>query len=145
MFRRFSQCRLSSRRLFSGKSNSSEISAFWKWTSKERPSWKKDPKEAVAAIIIFGVTGSGTVALIRPTINSLLGIEGSLIEGPNSYRVFSLLVISPLYAISLFFIATLAGRHRAFAPMSKKILSRFLPSSLKQKIRCPHFPTTISP
>ena len=93
-------------------------------------------------MIIFGITGSTAVSLIRPTINKVLGIEGSLIDGPNSYRVFSLLFISPFYAITLFVVGTAFGRHAYFAKMAKKILGRFLPSKMKEKIRCPHINIT---
>lgn len=48
-------------------------------------------------------------------------------EGPNSYRVASILVVSPLYSCLLVTLGTLCGRHRFFGAMSSRILSRFNP------------------
>lgn len=110
--------------------------SFWQWTTQPRPSWLKDPKEAVIACIVFGVTGSSSAYLARPTVENLFGIKGSLVDGPNSYRVLSLLCISPVYAVLLGFLGTLAGRHIFFAGMSVKILSRFLPRSVLNKVIC---------
>ena len=119
------------------RSNSTIAEKFWRWTTTPRPEWKKDMKEGIIAVCIFGITGSSTVAFIRPTISSLFGIEGSLIDGPNSYRVMSLLFISPCYAIMLMLVGTIGGRHLYFAKMSAKILRRFLPNSKKDLIYCP--------
>ncbi len=118
-------------------SNTSIISRFWRWTTQERPNWKENNAEKAMAILIFGITGTTAVSIIRPTISTLFGVQGSLIDGPNSYRVFSLLFISPFYAITLLAVGTAFGRHIYFAKMSKKILGRFLPSSLREKIACP--------
>jgi hypothetical protein len=55
-------------------------------------------------------------------------------EGPWSYRLTSLLLVSPVYATMLVTYGTLAGRHRFFAAMAYKIFGRFLPQSLMQRI-----------
>ena len=73
---------------------------------------------------------------IRPCLN-YLGIEGSLIDGPNSYRILSVLLISPAYAALLITIGTLAGRHNFFAKMAMHTLGRFLPKKVSSKILCP--------
>jgi len=98
---------------------------FWTWTTQRRPSWRQDRTEAAVAIVVFGVTGSTSVTCVRPALRSC-GLEGSLIEGPNSYRVASLVVVSPIYASMLVTIGTLAGRHRFFGSMASRILSRFV-------------------
>ena len=59
-----------------------------------------------------------------------------MVEGPWSYRVLSIVLVSPMYAITLFVIGTLAGRHNFFAKMSFKILNRFLPNKVLDKMRC---------
>jgi len=103
---------------------------FWSWTTQQRPGWRDSPKEAAIIFVVFGVTGSTSVAIVRPTLKATTGIEGSLIKGPNSYRVMSILAVSPIYACMLVSFGTLAGRHRYFAAMSHKIFGRFLPSSV---------------
>ena len=65
--------------------------------------------------------------VVRPTLKSVFGIEGTMRDGPNSYRVMSVVAVSPIYAAMLVTFGTLAGRHRFFANMSHKIFGRFLP------------------
>lgn len=93
-------------------------------------------KEGVIACTVFGVTGTSSMLFVRPAVEEIFGIQGSLIEGPNSYRVVSLLCLSPIYAVMLGTIGTLAGRHPFFAKMSTKILGRFLPKKALEKITC---------
>ncbi|KAL1528781.1 hypothetical protein AB1Y20_010108 [Prymnesium parvum] len=106
---------------------------FWAWTTRERPSWRHDKLEAAVALCVFGVTGSTSVALVRPALKSTLGLEGSLRDGPNSYRLLSVVLVSPIYAVLLGAFGTLAGRHTFFAGMSRRILSRFIPGVVLQR------------
>ena len=111
------------------------IKRFWHWTTKSRPSWRENPTEAVVICSVFAVTGTSTLFVIRPCLKTV-GIEGSLVEGPNSYRVLSIALISPAYACLLMVLGTLAGRHTFFAGMSRKLLGRFLPSSALNRVSC---------
>jgi hypothetical protein len=72
---------------------------------------------------------------VRPSLKSL-GIEGTWREGPWSYRILSVLIISPIYATVLMTLGTLSGRHNFFAKMGMKIYNRFLPRSVSNKIVC---------
>lgn len=92
--------------------------------------------EAAIAVAVFGVTGTFSVLAVRPSMKALFGIEGTLIDGPNSYRAMSILCISPVYAIVLLAMGTLSGRHNYFAKMSMKILGRFVPKSVIHKVIC---------
>ena len=112
----------------------SELSQFWRWTTQERPHWRQDRTEAMVAIAVFGVTGTASVTLVRPMLKRFTGLEGSMIDGPWSYRVASVVVISPIYATLLISFGTLAGRHRFFATMGRKILSRFIPTAVTQRV-----------
>ncbi|CAM9264386.1 unnamed protein product, partial [Ectocarpus fasciculatus] len=107
---------------------------FWKWTTQERPSWKHDHTEKAVAFVVFGITGTASVTMVRPLMRDVLGIEGSMIEGPWTYRISSLILVSPVYALMLMTLGTLAGRHRFFAGMSYKILGRFFPKALLSRI-----------
>jgi hypothetical protein len=107
---------------------------FWAWTLKTRPSWRESKVEAAVAFTVLGATGTGTMVLVRPSLK-WIGLEGSMMEGPNSYRLGSILIISPMYALTLVTVGTLAGRHRYFGGMSSKILGRFLP--FWRPILCP--------
>lgn len=127
--RRPFRCALASRKLCSSN-------RFWKWTTEQRPSWKEDNKEKLIACIVFAITGTASVTLVRPLLKDVVGLEGSFIEGPWSYRLSSVLLVSPVYAVMLLTFGTLSGRHRFFSQMSFKILGRFFPKSLLNKIVC---------
>jgi hypothetical protein len=107
---------------------------FWVWTTQRRPDWKQNRKEAAIAFGVFGVTGSASVGVVRPALKSA-GLEGSMMEGPNTYRVASILIVSPIYACTLVAVGTLVGRHRFFGSMSSRLLGRFNPFG--GKILCP--------
>ena len=110
---------------------------FWAWTTQARPSWRESIPEAVVLFCVFGITGSSSVALVRPAMKNILGIEGTMMDGPNSYRILSFLLVSPIYACVLLTVGTLAGRHTYFANMAKKILGRFVPiKGVRDKIAC---------
>ena len=106
---------------------------FWAWTTQPRPSWREDRTEAAVAFVVFGVTGSTSVAVVRPALKAA-GVEGSMVEGPNSYRVLSLVLVSPFYALILLTFGTLAGRHLFFAGMAEKIVGRFLPRAVSSRL-----------
>ena len=122
---------LTSKRTFS----SENTRGFWQWTTQSRPHWKECKIEAAILFCVFGVTGSSTMLIIRPSLKTL-GIEGSWREGPWSYRILSLLIISPIYATVLMTLGTLAGRHTFFAKMGVKIWNRFLPKSITHELVC---------
>ena len=107
---------------------------FWSWTTTPRPHWRENPTEACVAIAVFGVTGSTSVAFVRPALKATTGIEGTLKDGPWSYRIMSVAAVSPIYASLLVSFGTLAGRHLFFAAMAYKIFGRFLPRSALQRI-----------
>ena len=39
--------------------------------------------------------------LVRPAVSDVLGLKGSLKDGPNSYRVCSFVIMTPLYSMML--------------------------------------------
>ena len=129
---RSSSARSLARRQLSTDSGSSSTSGgfaekFWSWTTQVRPSWKESPTEAAVAFVVFGITGSTSVAIVRPALKRTIGLEGSMRDGPWSYRLTSLLAVSPIYATLLVSFGTIAGRNRFFAAMANKIFGRFIP------------------
>lgn len=109
---------------------------FWNWTTQERPHWTKNAKESIIACTIFAFTGSFTLVAVRPALKTVVGVEGTLWDGPNEYRVLSILCISPVYSLVLLMTGTLLGRHRFFANMSMKIWGRMLPKSVTNSLLC---------
>ena len=84
---------------------------------------------------VFGITGSASMYIVRPVLPHL-GLKGSFKEGPWSYRIGSLLLVSPFYTLILLTTGSLAGRHKYFAAMARKMWGRFLPKPVAQKVAC---------
>ncbi len=113
------------------------IARFWNWTTQPRPTWRENKVEAAVVFTVFGITGSTSVAFVRPCLKNIFGLEGNMRDGPWSYRIISLLAVSPIYACFLLSFGTLAGRHNFFAMMSLKIFGRFMPASVSRRLGCP--------
>lgn len=58
-------------------------------------------------------------------MSEVLGLKGSLKDGPWSYRIGSLVIMTPLYATLLVVVGTVFGRHFYFRHFSVKMFSRF--------------------
>ena len=91
-------------------------------------------REMVLICTVFAITGSTTMVVVRPMVSQGLGLKGSIIDGPWSYRLASLIIMSPIYGILLVCVGTLAGRHAYFRHFSVKLFGRFgIPSHLLDK------------
>ncbi len=113
------------------------VERFWAWTTKPRPTWRESKLEAAVVFTVFGITGSTSVAVVRPCLKHTFGLEGTMRDGPWSYRIISILAVSPIYACCLLTFGTLSGRHNFFAMMATKIFGRFLPASVSRRLGCP--------
>ena len=95
---------------------------------RNTPAWYK---EMILICTVFAITGSSTMFLVRPAMTKVLGLEGSLRDGPWSYRICSIVIMTPLYATLLVCVGTVFGRHAYFRHFSVKMFSRFgIPPSL---------------
>ncbi|KAL7530025.1 hypothetical protein ACHAWF_003214 [Thalassiosira exigua] len=74
---------------------------------------------------VFGITGTSTMFLVRPAVSDVLGLEGSFKDGPWSYRLCSLVIMTPTYAALLVIVGTAFGRHAYFRHFGVKMFSRF--------------------
>lgn len=106
-----------------------QITRFWqsftgpkpmpeRWT----PSWYR---EMVLVCTVFAITGSSTMIVVRPAVSKGLGLHGSMKDGPWSYRICSLVIMTPIYATLLVMVGTVFGRHHYFRHFSVKMWSRF--------------------
>jgi len=118
------------------RGSASPYDRFWAWTTQARPTWRENGTEAAVIFCVFGITGSSSVAVVRPFLKQTIGLEGSMREGPWSYRILSLVLVSPIYATLLLTFGTVAGRHTFFANMARKIFGRLLPPSLARRVGC---------
>lgn len=58
-------------------------------------------------------------------MSEILGLKGSLKEGPWSYRICSIVIMTPLYAGLLVTVGTVFGRHSYFRHFAVKMFQRF--------------------
>ena len=90
--------------------------------------------EMVLICTVFGITGSSTMVVVRPAVTDVLKLEGSMRDGPWSYRICSLVIMTPIYATLLVCVGTVFGRHAYFRHFSVKMWSRFgVPPELMDK------------
>lgn len=54
----------------------SRYKRFWDWTLQPRPHWRESRTEAAVIFCVFGVTGSTSVAFVRPALKHTIGLEG---------------------------------------------------------------------
>mmetsp|Transcript_18684 Transcript_18684/g.38997 ORF Transcript_18684/g.38997 Transcript_18684/m.38997 type:complete len:252 (-) Transcript_18684:162-917(-) len=98
---------------------------------RNTPKWYA---EIALICTVFGITGSSTMFLVRPAVSNVLGLEGSMKDGPWSYRICSLVIMTPMYATLLVVVGTIFGRHFYFRHFSVKMFSRFgIPPELMDK------------
>jgi len=74
---------------------------------------------------VFAITGTSTMIIVRPAVSEILGIKGSLKDGPWSYRICSIVIMTPIYSLLLVVVGTIFGRHAYFRHFAVKMFSRF--------------------
>lgn len=82
--------------------------------------------------VAFGVTGGLTMLFSRLVLNVLLGLDGSLISGPWSYRLVYLLLIPPVYSATLLTVGTLIGKRAFFQRRVMRLWGWALPASFRR-------------
>jgi len=98
---------------------------------RNTPKWYA---EMALVCTVFAITGSSTMFLVRPAVSTGLGLRGSMKDGPWSYRICSIVIMTPMYATLLVIVGTLFGRHAYFRHFSVKMFSRFgVPPELMDK------------
>ena len=109
--------------------STSRLSSFFQWYMGPQPMPERWTlpwyREMVLICTVFAITGSSTMVLVRPAVSKGLGLKGSLKDGPWSYRICSIVVMTPIYATLLVVVGTLFGRHQYFRHFSVKMWSRF--------------------
>nr|CAG8611745.1 7034_t:CDS:2 [Entrophospora candida]CAG8618589.1 14947_t:CDS:2 [Entrophospora candida] len=91
-------------------------------------------KAWVIRFIVFGITGSTTVRVVRPIVNDIFGIDGSFIEGPWSFRLAYLFTTLPLYSVILLCLGTIFRQNAYFKKIVFRMYGRFIPASLMTRI-----------
>ncbi|KAF9428282.1 hypothetical protein BGZ76_001992 [Entomortierella beljakovae] len=92
-------------------------------------------KEWTIIMGVFAVTGSSTVFFVKPVLKDVLSLEGSMKEGPWSYRIVYLGTTLPLYSCILLTVASVAGRRPYFMKVVLRMWGRFLPKKFIQRFQ----------
>ncbi|KAG0039627.1 hypothetical protein BGZ82_007355 [Podila clonocystis] len=82
--------------------------------------------EWIIIIIVFSVTGSSTMMVVKPLMKAL-GITGTLGAGPWSYRMVYIVLTFPLYSCMLLLVSSLLCRRQYFEHILIRMWSRLLP------------------
>lgn len=83
---------------------------------------------------VFAISGTSTMVLVRPAVSNILGLRGSMKDGPWSYRLCSLFIMTPIYPLVLVSVGTVFGRHAYFRHFGVKMFTRFgIPPELMDK------------
>ncbi len=131
-----------SRRSFTSSSSSSSsessFARFWRRWTAEVPSPPRYSgawwRETALICTVFAITGSSSMYLVRPAVKTVFGVEGTLVDGPWSYRLLCVGVCMPAYSLLLLTFGTLAGRHQYFKRIAMRMWGRFMPLKYRQKL-----------
>ena len=74
----------------------------------------RDARHYAVVVVVFGITGSLAVLVSKLLINEAIGLEGSLVAGPWSFRIVYLLLIPPSYSVMLLVVGSLLGKREFF-------------------------------
>lgn len=89
---------------------------------------------SLLSFLLYIITILHPIVLVRPAVSHGLGLQGSLKDGPWSYRICSLVIMTPLYSAMLVCVGTIFGRHHYFRHFAVKMFSRFgIPPELMDK------------
>ncbi len=88
----------------------------------------------LVVFVVFGLTGALTVQLSGLLLRRLLGLEGSFLDGPWSYRIVYLLLIPPCYSALLATIGSLLGKGAYFRARVVRMWRRLLPRLLAERL-----------
>ena len=114
-------------------SSGRSVGELWRWWTSEPPPHRRYSalwwRDAVLVLVVFSVTGSLSLLVVKPLLSSVLGVSGSLRDGPNSYRLLSVLLVPPAYSVMLLTIGTLVGQHHYFRKVAMRMWGRLLPKS----------------
>eukprot|EP01112_Ceratiomyxa_fruticulosa_P023279 TRINITY_DN882_c0_g1_i1.p1 TRINITY_DN882_c0_g1~~TRINITY_DN882_c0_g1_i1.p1 ORF type:complete len:222 (-),score=37.30 TRINITY_DN882_c0_g1_i1:129-794(-) len=104
------------------------------WLSRflgPKPEYPKYSKgwwwDKVVICTVFAVTGSSTTLFVRPVLENLLNVHGSLVQGPWDYRIAYIFVITPIYSVLLVLFGTLFARHDFFKKFAIRMWVRMIP------------------
>ncbi|KAF9164666.1 hypothetical protein DFQ26_001197 [Actinomortierella ambigua] len=92
-------------------------------------------KEWAVIMTVFAITGSSSVYFVKPILKNVFQLEGSMQEGPWSYRLTYVCTTMPTYSVTLLAVASVFGRRPYFQKVVLRMWSRFLPKKVLQRFQ----------
>jgi len=84
--------------------------------------------------IVFSLTGTLSMLLGGLLLRVILQLNGDLWSGPWSYRFAHLMLILPLYSVTLVAVGTLLGKHAYFKQRVLRMWGCLLPRQIRGRI-----------
>ena len=85
-------------------------------------------------VIVFSLTGTLSMLLSGLLLGGILQLNGDLWSGPWSYRFAYLMLILPLYSVTLVAVGTLLGKHAYFKQRVLRMWRCLLPGRIRGRI-----------
>ena len=82
-------------------------------------------------VIVFSLTGTLSMLLSSLLLKGILQLHGDLWSGPWSYRFAYLVLILPLYSVTLVAVGTLLGKHAYFKQRVFRMWGCLLPGRIR--------------
>jgi len=83
-------------------------------------------RDRLMILLVFSLTGTTVVRIVRPFLNKVVGLQGSLWAGPWKFRLIYVCCTMPTYSCVLILIGTIFGRHLYFRNFAARMWSRIL-------------------
>ena len=85
-------------------------------------------------VVVFSITGFSAMLFGHFLLRSVLQLDGDLWSGPWSYRLFYLLLIMPVYSVTLVAVGTLLGKHAYFKQRVLRMWGFLMPRQIRGRI-----------
>ena len=85
-------------------------------------------------VVVFSITGVLAMLLGRFLLRGILQLDGDFWSGPWSYRLAFLLLIPPVYSVTLLVVGTLLGKHAYFKRRVFCMWGYLLPGRIRSRI-----------
>eukprot|EP00700_Malawimonas_jakobiformis_P001316 EC721056.1.p1 GENE.EC721056.1~~EC721056.1.p1 ORF type:complete len:167 (+),score=11.89 EC721056.1:57-557(+) len=100
----------------------------WQVQPVDYPRWSRQWWwETAVKWTVFAITGSTSAFVARPFVAKFVGLEGSLKDGPWTYRIASIVALTPIYSVMLMGVGTAFRRGPFFIAFAKNMWTRMIP------------------
>lgn len=112
-----------------GESKKTSFEDFWEKFTAPRPEYARWTREwyleMMYLCVMFGVTGSAALTIVRYVMKNWLEIDASLFRGEWYNRVLYFCIMFPTYSACTMIVGTAFGRHAYSKVLVKRMWSRW--------------------